>query len=207
MQKARDVMTMSLVTCPPETTVSEVARLMENRNIGNVLITKDGELLGIVTDRDITTRVVASERDPREAVIRDYMSSPVITGKPDWDVKRVADTMGRHQIRRLPIVDKGRPVGIISLGDVALQDRLHPVVAESLQDISEPAGLHLGGDGKSLGLGSLLLGLLGGAALAMVLAPKPGEELRQDLQDADWGRMARQAALGARSKVDTLISR
>lgn len=148
--KVREIMTTDLVTVPPSATISEAARLMRDADIGNVLVVDDSRLVGILTDRDITVRVTAEELDPHVATVGEFMSTDLITGLPDWDVEDAADILGEEQIRRLPIVEDGRPVGIISLGDVAVSlmreggIEAEAPAAEALEEISEPARPRIG---------------------------------------------------------------
>ena len=95
--KARDVMTGSLITCHPEAPVAEAARLMRDRNTGDVLVTRDGKLMGIVTDRDIAVRVAAEELDPSQVPIRHFMTKHISTGEPDWDLNKIAKVMGKSK--------------------------------------------------------------------------------------------------------------
>ena len=115
----REVMTESVVTAPPDCPVSAVAELMRERNVGSVVLVDDGGgPVGFVTDRDLTVSVLADGRDgsdPAEA----HASAPVVTGEPDMDVHAAADLMISHGIRRLPILDGGRMVGILTLDDLA----------------------------------------------------------------------------------------
>src|SRR5919199_964321 len=109
----RDIMTHTVATCPPEATVVHAAKLMSDLNIGDVVITENGKVKGIVTDRDLTTRALTDGDDVRVMPIKKYMTENVITGKPDWDLDKVADTMRKHQVRRLPIVENDQLVGIV----------------------------------------------------------------------------------------------
>ena len=141
MLKAYEVMTHPLATCAPDANVTDVAATMRDRDIGDVLIVEDGKLRGIVTDRDLTLQALTGQDDPRQTPIRKYMSTKVVTGEPAWDLDQVTSVMAKHQIRRLPIVQDGKLVGIISLGDVARYEDQNHVVAKSLQAISEPTGV------------------------------------------------------------------
>jgi CBS domain-containing protein len=137
MVKATDVMTRAVATCAPDTTLAQVAVTMRDHNIGDVLVMSDGELRGIVTDRDLSLRGLTSDEDPRDMPIKKVMTPHVISGQPDWSLDKVANVMARHQVRRLPIVQDGAVVGILSLGDVALHSTKKGKVAESLEAISE----------------------------------------------------------------------
>jgi CBS domain-containing protein len=115
----REVMTESVVTAPPDCSVGAVAEMMRERNVGSVvLVDGGGAPVGFITDRDVAISVVANGRDagdPAEA----HASSPVITGDPGMDVNEAATLMVSHGVRRLPILDGDRMVGILTLDDLA----------------------------------------------------------------------------------------
>ena len=117
----REVMTESVVTAPPDSAVRHVAELMRERNVGSVvLVDGEGRPVGFVTDRDLAVSVLADGRDggdPAEA----HANTPVVTGKPDMDVGEAADLMVANGIRRLPIIDGERIVGILTLDDLAVR--------------------------------------------------------------------------------------
>ncbi|HEX8121339.1 MAG TPA: CBS domain-containing protein [Solirubrobacteraceae bacterium] len=117
----REVMTESVVTAAPDSPVGAVAELMRERNVGSVvLVDEGGAPVGFITDRDVAISVVADGRDasdPAEA----HASSPVVTGEPDMDVGDAAELMVRHGVRRLPILDGDRMVGILTLDDLAVR--------------------------------------------------------------------------------------
>jgi CBS domain-containing protein len=117
----RDVMTESVVTAPPDCPVRHVAELMRERNVGSVvLVDGAGKPVGFVTDRDLALNVLADGRDahdPAEA----HASAPVVTGEPGMDLRSAADLMVTHGIRRLPVLDEGRIVGILTLDDLAVR--------------------------------------------------------------------------------------
>ncbi len=138
MLKAYDVMTHALVTCPPKARVAEVAAIMRDQDIGDVLVVEDSTLRGIVTDRDLALRALTSEEDVQQTPVREYMTTQLVTGEATWNLEKVAEIMAKHQIRRLPIVEAGQLVGIVSLGDVARHGARQGVVAKSLQAISAP---------------------------------------------------------------------
>jgi CBS domain-containing protein len=170
---ARDVMTGSLISCSPQISAAEAARLMRDRNTGDVLVTDDGKLVGIVTDRDIAVRVAAKRLNPTEVPVHQIATKHVVTGQPHWDLDKLATTMGKHQIRRLPIVDRGMLVGMVSLGDIALRHNHSAHVAKSLKQISEPRPVHrLRNGGRGRLVGTLGMALLAGAAVALTLSPK-----------------------------------
>ncbi|MCA1554234.1 MAG: CBS domain-containing protein [Chloroflexi bacterium] len=139
---------------------------------------------GIITDRDITVRAVAKGADTHSERISDYMSADPVTGKPDWDLEKVAETMAKHQVRRLPIVENDQVVGIVSLGDVARHDEHKSTVAGSLKDISQPAGMS---NGSNHGLRQVATGMVlataTGAAVSFLFVSKRGKQLRQQVRD------------------------
>ena len=117
----RDVMTTNPETLPESTTVREAAETMRANDIGDVVIVDDnGAISGILTDRDIVVRVVAEGRDPRVTRIGDIASRDLTAVSPEDPVDRAVQLMRDKAIRRLPAVDKGKPVGIVSIGDLAL---------------------------------------------------------------------------------------
>ena len=203
--KAHEIMTGSLITCSPDESVAEAARLMRDRNTGDVLVTDDGKLVGIVTDRDIAVRVAAKELDPREVPVKHFMSKHVVTGQPHWDVDKLAKEMGKHQIRRLPITQNGLLVGIVSLGDLAVRNGHDKHVSKSLQEISKPRAVHRLQRGRNRLLGTLGLGLLVGAVVALTLSPKQVSglwaQLREQIEDGQMGDRLADALDLARDKL------
>lgn len=137
--RLRDLMTTDVRTCAPDTPVSEVARIMEEADCGFVPVVEGGRVAGVITDRDIVLRAVARGRDIRTTTARECMTSPAVTVGPDTDAHAAADLMADKQIRRLCVVDGGRLVGVVALGDLATE-RIHVDEAgEALSSISEPA--------------------------------------------------------------------
>ena len=120
-ERVRDVMTTNPQTLPESTTVREAAETMRANDIGDVVVVDDnGELSGILTDRDIVVRVVAEARDPRATRIGDIASHELTAVSPDDPVERAVQLMRERAIRRLPAVERNKVVGIVSIGDLAL---------------------------------------------------------------------------------------
>jgi CBS domain-containing protein len=115
------------------TTLQEAADRMRSLDVGDVLVVEDGRLEGIITDRDITVRAVADGMDVSATTVDEVCSAEPLTAAPDEDVAEVANRMRQGAVRRIPVVEGGRPVGIVSLGDLAIQ--MDP--ASALADISE----------------------------------------------------------------------
>jgi CBS domain-containing protein len=138
MSKAYEVMTHALATCAPEASVAHVSAIMRDRDVGNVLVVAGGKLCGIVTDRDLALQALTGKDDPLQTPISKFMSTKIVTGETTWSLERVARLMARHQVRRVPIVQDGQLVGIVSLGDVARRESRKRLVAKSLRAVSTP---------------------------------------------------------------------
>jgi CBS domain-containing protein len=117
-QRVRDVMTPEPVTLPLDAPLTEAARLMRDEEIGGVLITQDGRLCGLLTDRDIVVRAVAEGRDLAGTRLAEVCSAGLVTVSPDDPADSALRLMLDRAVRRLPVVVDGRPVGIVSIGDL-----------------------------------------------------------------------------------------
>lgn len=131
----RDVMTSNPRTVSPDDTIQNAARIMRDEDTGVVPVVDKGRAVGIVTDRDIVIRAVADGELNRP--IRSIVSGDVITASPDMSTKEAAQLMSDHQVRRLPVVENDRLVGIVSIGDIAVKDANDKRVGDALQDISQ----------------------------------------------------------------------
>lgn len=116
-----EVMVPEPITLSVGSTLDEAARCMRDRDIGDVIVVDNGKACGLVTDRDIVVRAVAEGRDPSTTKLADICSRELVTLTPADSVEDAVRLMREHAIRRLPIVDDGTPVGIISLGDLAVE--------------------------------------------------------------------------------------
>jgi CBS domain-containing protein len=134
----REVMTASVVTAEPATPVREVAALMRERNVGSVVLVRDGAPVGIVTDRDLAVSVLADGRSGEDHAI-DHASAPVVTGAPDMDVGDACELLVEHGIRRLPIVDGDRLTGIVTLDDLAARTGDAALVAKLASQVTRAA--------------------------------------------------------------------
>ncbi|MEU3774613.1 CBS domain-containing protein [Streptomyces sp. NPDC032472] len=119
-QKIREVMTERLVTTAAQVSVAEAARRMRDEDIGNVLVVDEGHVKGVVTDRDLVVRVLAEGKEPEQTTVADVCSEDVVTVSPDDDIEKAVELMRSHALRRLPVTEKDQPVGIVSLGDLAI---------------------------------------------------------------------------------------
>jgi len=117
-QYVKDVMTPTVTSVRPDASLVEAAQLMRAQNIGGVLVALDGELLGVLTDRDITLRAVADGVDPLTVSCHLVCTPDPVTIGPDEEIAEAAALMRAHEVRRLPVVRAGRPVGVVSMGDL-----------------------------------------------------------------------------------------
>ena len=139
MQKVRDVMNTDVQAISPETTLQEAAEQMRDGDFGVIPVGEEENLIGIITDRDIVIRAVAEGYDINTPV-REVMSEQVICANEDDFLEDAAQLMGDHQIRRLPVIDADqRLVGIVSLGDFAVESSDLAPVVKALSEISTPA--------------------------------------------------------------------
>lgn len=117
----RDVMTPNPACLTDDAPVAEAARVMRDKDIGDVLVLKDDRLCGIVTDRDLVVRLLAEGKDPANTPLRDVCSREVASVESSEDSDSAARRMRDQAVRRLPVVDGGKPVGIVSIGDLAVE--------------------------------------------------------------------------------------
>ena len=134
----QELMNPKVITVEPTASAALAARLLSRYNVGALPVcTADRRLRGIVTDRDIVLRCVAAEDDPAQTPVRDIMSRAPATLAPSQDVHAAALAMAAHQVRRLPVVENSKLVGILSLGDLAKSHRYDMEAAQALSEISE----------------------------------------------------------------------
>ena len=131
----RDVMTQNPRTAAPNDTLQTVAQIMRDEDAGVVPIVEKGRLVGIVTDRDIVVRCVADGKFNAKAT--DAASDDVVTVTADMSTADAAELMAEHQIRRLPVVEGDKLVGIVSLGDIAVKEGKDKRTGDTLEDISQ----------------------------------------------------------------------
>ena len=136
--KVRDIMTKDVAHVRPETPVIDAAKIMQQYNVGSIPVCDRTGVVGMVTDRDIVVRNVVTGSDPRSTPVSSIMTTDVETVSSDTDVERLGDIMSKNQIRRIPVVDNNTLVGIVSLGDLAADNKFDTEAAEALSDISKP---------------------------------------------------------------------
>jgi CBS domain-containing protein len=136
-KNVKDVMTSNPTTVQSDATVVEAARIMRDQDTGIVPVVENDRLVGTVTDRDITVRVVAEGRDPESTTLREIASTDVVSVEPEQDLSEALRLMAEHQVRRLPVVANDRLVGIVAQADVA-READDAQTGELVEEISKP---------------------------------------------------------------------
>ena len=136
-KSVRDAMTEDPRSIGASASVVEAAQLMRQQHIGSLPVTEDERLVGMITDRDITTRVVAESAVPETTSVRDVYSRDLISVESNKDLEEALRLMARHQVRRLPVVESGRLVGMVAQADIALKESQR--TGELVGAISEPS--------------------------------------------------------------------
>jgi len=137
--KVKDIMTRNVACIDPNSTVAEAAKLMQQHNVGSIPVVDQSGVKGIITDRDIVIRNIASDGDPKNTPVRDVMTTQVTTATPDMDVNQLSSMMANQQVRRMPVVENNKLVGIVALGDMATNNWADSEAAEALTEISKPS--------------------------------------------------------------------
>lgn len=137
METIQTVMSDEVECCTLLDNVFEVSQKMKQLNVGAIPIVEGEQLVGMITDRDIVIRGIAGKIPPSSKVEK-IMSDKLITVTPQTSTKEAAELMAKHQIRRLPVVENDKLVGILSLGDFAINQRTDDKAKRALSEISEP---------------------------------------------------------------------
>ena len=117
--KVEEKMTRDMITMNVTATATEIANKMASEKVGTILILDDGSLKGLVTDRQIATKVVASGKDPAKIRVPEFMTKNPVTLSPEMDIHEAVRIIGLHGYRRIPVLEGEKPVGIISVADIA----------------------------------------------------------------------------------------
>jgi len=132
--KIENVMVTDVVTVEAEATVREAVELMNKNEIGClVVVDKEEKPVGIITERDLLKRVLAKRKDPSGAKVKDIMSKPLVTGTPHMDIEAAVRFMFKHKIKKLPVVENDRLVGLVTLTDLV---RFQPQIIRMLKELS-----------------------------------------------------------------------
>lgn len=136
--RVREIMTKNVAYVNPDSAVTDAARLMQQHNVGAIPVCDQTGVVGLVTDRDIVVRNVAHGVNPSETKVRDVMTGDVTTVSPDAGIEEVSNMMARNQIRRVPVVENSKLVGMLSLGDLATEPLYNVEASDALTEISKP---------------------------------------------------------------------
>lgn len=137
--EVKDLMSRNVATVSTDTPIVEVAKLMKKMNIGSVPVCEGNRVIGILTDRDIVLREVAMGKEIDKVVAKDVMTVGLSTATPEMDIHEAARIMAEKQVRRLPVIDNERLVGMLALGDIAVSPKLDDNAGDALSDISKPS--------------------------------------------------------------------
>ncbi|MEM0473170.1 MAG: CBS domain-containing protein [Candidatus Aenigmatarchaeota archaeon] len=130
--QVKDVMNPQVVVAKPHATIKEAAEIMSQMRIGSLLVMENDKVLGIVTESDIIGKIVATKKDPEKVRVSDIMSSKVISISPEDDLQNAAEKMVENKIKRLPVIDSGKLVGIITATDLI---SFEPKMIETLSEL------------------------------------------------------------------------
>ncbi|MCE5323633.1 CBS domain-containing protein [bacterium] len=134
----KEIMTTDVITCSPNETLMQVAQKMQSMDVGSCPVVHQDNLVGIITDRDITVRAISKGFDPANTYVNEIMSKDPIFGSPNMSVEDACALMQDNRIRRLPVVDRGKLVGIVTLADLAIDLEEDEMIAETLEKVSMP---------------------------------------------------------------------
>ena len=135
--KVSELMTKNVIGISPEESAEVAARMLTHYNIGALPVCgADGKLCGMVTDRDLVIRCMASGKMPSQTKVRTLMTGKIVSVSPDADAANAAHLMGSRQIRRLPVVENGKVCGMISLGDIARREENQDIAAQALNGVT-----------------------------------------------------------------------
>jgi len=128
----KDVMVTDLVTVTADLNVKEAVKVMNDFEIGCLIVVEDGKAVGILTERDILKRVVEKGKDPEKTLVKDVMSKPLIVVNPEMGLEEAIETMFKNKIKKLPVVKDGKLVGLVTFPDIA---RIQPVMIKTIKQL------------------------------------------------------------------------
>lgn len=141
--QVKEIMSQDIISLNSEDSIERAAQVMKQFDVGSIPVCNQDKLVGIVTDRDIALKSVATGQNSNKQKISEVMTSNPVTGTPDMDVHEAARLMSEQQIRRLPILQNNNLVGMVSLGDISLEPSFQDNAEEALKNISKPANSHM----------------------------------------------------------------
>ncbi|WP_100403747.1 CBS domain-containing protein [Bacillus sp. FJAT-42315] len=132
--KVREIMSRNVACCTSQDSMEAAASKMESLNVGAIPVVNNGQVVGMVTDRDLVIRGLANQQGN---MVSDVMSNNVVSVSPDASLEEAAALMAQHQIRRLPVVENGQIAGIVSLGDLSVREQANESAGSALSNISK----------------------------------------------------------------------
>jgi len=133
----KEIMVEKVISIRTDATIKEAVKLMNQYEIGCLIVAKKGEAVGIITERDVLKRVVSKSKDPEVTKVSEIMSKPLIVGGPDMYVEDAARLMFKKNIKKLPITKKGQLVGIVTLSDIARVAHIEPQIVNVVKELSK----------------------------------------------------------------------
>jgi len=130
--KVKDVMVTDLVTVKADVTVKKAVEVMNDFEIGCLIVVEKGEAIGIITERDVLKRVVVEGKDPNKTLVSEVMSKPLIVTSPETSLEKAIEAMFKHKIKKLPVIEGGKLVGLITFTDIA---RIQPVMEKTIRQL------------------------------------------------------------------------
>jgi len=134
MLKVEDIMVEDVITVDSDAPVMEAVKLMNQQEIGCIVVTRRGKAVGIITERDLLKRIITKSRDPKTTKVRQIMTKPLIIGDPNMDLEEATKLMFKQRIKKLPVIEGKRLVGLVSLTDIA---RFQPQMMRILKKLSK----------------------------------------------------------------------
>jgi len=128
----KDVMVTDLVTVTADLNVKEAVKVMNDFEIGCLIVVEDGKAVGILTERDVLKRVVEKGKDPEKTLVKDVMSKPLIVVTQETSLEEAIETMFKNKIKKLPVVKDGKLVGLVTFTDIA---RIQPVMIKTIKQL------------------------------------------------------------------------
>ncbi|WP_338752832.1 CBS domain-containing protein [Bacillus sp. FJAT-52991] len=132
--KVREIMSSNVACCTSQDSMEAAASKMESLNIGAIPVVNNGQVVGMVTDRDLVIRGLANQQG---STVSDVMSNNIVSISPDASLEEAAALMAQHQVRRLPVIENGQLAGIVSLGDLSTKEQANESAGSALSNISK----------------------------------------------------------------------
>jgi len=137
----KEIMVKDVISIHADATVKEAVELMNKNEIGCLIVAREREAVGIVTERDVLKRVVSKSRDPEVTKVSEIMSKPLIVGGPDMYVEDAAKLMFKRNIKKLPVMKNGRLIGLVTLSDIARVANIEPQIVKVVEELRKTGWL------------------------------------------------------------------